>query len=298
MKYRIQHDTIYTSTTPVSVGHNEAWLTPRPTAKQTILAHRIEIHPEPSARSVLTDYFGNTVTQFLFNQGYDSLRIAAVNDFEMADSISEIPEGPNWETVVAGLNAHQTPEELEAFEFTFDSPRCRTSAEFAAYGVAACVPGRPIRDVLLALTAQFHADFQYDTAATTVSTPVEQVFRQKRGVCQDFSHLMISVLRSLGFAARYVSGYLQTTPPPGKPRMVGADVSHAWLSVYAGPLGWIDLDPTNNRLVGTDHFTLAWGRDYSDVAPVKGVYIGGSSPQLAVTVDVTPLPETAENPAG
>lgn len=296
MKYRIEHNTIYTSATPISVGHNEAWLTPRATDRQTILSHRLEIHPEPSARSVLTDYFGNTVTQFLFNQGYDALKISAINEVEITESNAEPSEGPHWEAIVAGLKAHQSPEELEAFEFTFDSPRCRTSAEFAAYGWAACVPGRPIREVLTALTQQFYNDFKYDTAATTVSTPVEQVFRQRRGVCQDFSHLMISILRSLGFAARYVSGYLQTTPPAGKPRLVGADASHAWLSVFAGPLGWIDLDPTNNRLVGPDHFTLAWGRDYSDVAPVKGVYIGGSSPQLAVMVDVAPLPVTVENP--
>lgn len=298
MRYRIQHDTIYASTTPVSVGHNEAWLTPRLTTMQSVLSHRIEIHPEPSARSTVTDYFGNTVTQFLFNQGYDALKISAINEVEMSVAPSDASPGPNWESVVAGVKAHQTPEELEAFEFTFASPRCRTSADFADYGRPACVPGRPIRDVLAAITQQFHYDFEYDAAATTVSTPVEQVFRQQRGVCQDFSHLMISILRSLGFAARYVSGYLQTTPPPGQPRLVGADASHAWLSIYAGPLGWIDIDPTNNRFVAWDHFTLAWGRDYTDVAPVKGVYIGGSSPQLAVTVDVACLEETAGIPVG
>lgn len=289
MKYRIQHNTIYTSASPVSVGHNEAWLTPRNTATQAVLSHRIDISPEPSARSTLKDYFGNQVTQFLFNQGYDVLKISAVNEVDILIPDAELSAGPAWETVVAGLRTHRTAEELQAYEFTFDSPRCRTSVDFADYGRAACSPGRPIRDVLSALSHKFHDDFAYDAAATTVSTPVEQVFRQKRGVCQDFSHLMISILRSLGFAARYHSGYLRTTPPPGKPRLVGADASHAWLSVYGGPLGWIEVDPTNNLFVSADHFTLAWGRDYTDVAPVKGVYVGGSSPQLEVNVDVSPL---------
>lgn len=289
MKYRIQHHTVYSSREPVSVGHNEAWLTPRNTATQTVLSHHIEIQPEPSARSTLTDYFGNTVTQFLFNQGYDVLKISAVEEVELLTPPNQDQPGPSWETVIADLRSHRTPEDLEAFEFTFDSPRCRTSAEFADYGRTVCLPQRPLREVLSALSQQFHRDFHYDAAATTVSTPVEQVFRQKRGVCQDFSHLMISILRSLGFAARYVSGYLRTTPRPGEPRLVGADASHAWLSVYGGPLGWIDIDPTNNLFVSSDHITIAWGRDYTDVAPVKGVYVGGSSPQLEVNVDVSPL---------
>ena len=141
------------------------------------------------------------------------------------------------------------------------------------------------------LLERFSVDFKFDATATTVSTPVEVVFRQRRGVCQDFAHLLISILRSLGFAARYVSGYLRTIPPPGKGRLVGADASHAWLSVYCGPLGWVDIDPTNKQFPTTDHLTIAWGRDYTDVAPVKGVYVGGSSPQLTVSVDVCPLDE-------
>ena len=139
------------------------------------------------------------------------------------------------------------------------------------------------------LLQTFHDEFQYDPTATTVFTPVEQVFRSRRGVCQDFSHLMISMFRSLGFAARYVSGYLRTIPAPGKPSLIGADASHAWLSVYSGSLGWIDIDPTNNLFSSSNHITIAWGRDYADVAPVKGVYVGGSSPQLKVSVDVRPV---------
>ena len=295
MKYRVVHKTSYASRLPVSVGHNEAWLTPRKTAAQTVLSHRLEIDPKPSTRSTLTDYFGNTVTQFLFNQGYSSLTILAVNEVELIASPNAAAPGPAWEAVLAEVRSHQTAKSLEAFEFTFGSPRCRLADEFAEYARVSCQPGRTIREVLAHLLERFRADFRYDPASTTVSTPVEQVFRQRGGVCQDFAHLMISMLRSLGFAARYVSGYLRTAPPPGAPRLVGADASHAWLSVYAGPLGWIDVDPTNKQFVSTDHVTVAWGRDYTDVAPVKGVYIGGSSPQLEVSVDVCPMEEVVHS---
>jgi transglutaminase-like putative cysteine protease len=289
MKYRVLHHTLYDNAQPVSVGHNEAWLTPRTTERQKVVSHRLDIHPQPSTRSTLTDYFGNTVTQFLFNQGYSSLSIAAINEVELLppnrSAVSVVP----WETVLQQTKAHDTPDTLAAYEFKFESPRCRCSDEFADYARVSFAPRRPMLEALSHLMKRFDEDFRYDSAATTVSTPVEQVFRQHRGVCQDFAHLMISMLRSLGFAARYVSGYLRTLPPPGKPRLVGADASHAWLSVYAGESGWVDLDPTNCQFPSMDHVTLAWGRDYSDVAPVKGVYIGGTAPQMRVSVDVCPL---------
>lgn len=293
MMYRVEHRTTYANSQPVSVGHNEAWLTPRNTSHQTILSHRLLIDPLPSARGTLTDYFGNTVTQFLFNQGYQSLTVTAINEVELLPAYLAPPASPPWESVVAELRAHATPNALRAYEFTFESPRCRLSPEFAEYGRPACQPHRPIREVLTELLQKFRDDFQFDSTATTVSTPVEQVFRLRRGVCQDFAHLMISILRSLGFAARYVSGYLRTLPPPGKPRLIGADASHAWVAVYGGREGWIDVDPTNCSFPSMDHITLAWGRDYTDVAPVKGVYIGGSSPLLQVSVDVCPLGPTS-----
>jgi len=293
MKYRIVHRTEYQNSHPVSVGHNEAWLTPRDTDRQRVLSHVIDIDPAPSTRGTLTDYFGNTVTQFLFNQGYDALTISATNEVEIIPAAAHPQPGPAWESVIEEVRLHATPEALDAYEFTFDSPRCRRSSEFSDYVRAVCLPGLPVRTMFKDLLTLFDRDFEYQSGSTTVSTPVEQVFRQRRGVCQDFAHLMISMLRSLGFAVRYVSGYLRTIPAPGQPRMVGTDASHAWISVYAGPLGWIDLDPTNCSFPSTDHITLAWGRDYTDVAPVKGVYIGGSSPQLHVSVDVCPIDDVA-----
>ena len=297
MRYRVTHKTTYVSADPVSVGHNEAWLTPRDTPTQRVLAHRIDIVPQPSVCSTLTDYFGNTVTQFAFNQGYQSLTVSAVDEVEMFGTPRSDLAGPAWETVAGNVRSHGSAADLEAYEFTFDSPRCRSAPEFAEFGRIGCTAGRPILELLADVMRRFHAEFRYDVEATTVSTPVEQVFRHKRGVCQDFAHLMISICRSLGLPARYVSGYLRTKPPPGKPRLVGADASHAWLAVYCGPLGWVDLDPTNNVFPTTDHITIAWGRDYADVAPVKGVYVGGSSPRLEVSVDVAPVDEPDDEDA-
>ncbi|MBI3862458.1 MAG: transglutaminase family protein [Planctomycetia bacterium] len=286
MIYRIQHQTRYTSVERVSVGHNEAWLTPRNTRVQNCLSHRIQIVPEPSVVVDRVDYFHNVVTQFAFNQGYDVLDVTAHSEVEVFDPVRPTAGGPPWEEVVAAVRSHRLEADLEAFEFTFPSPRCRYAPEFATYGLPSFFPGRPVLDAVGDLMGRFHSDVEYDPTATTVSTPVEQVFRHKRGVCQDFAHLLISVCISLGVPARYVSGYLRTLPPSGKPRLVGADASHAWVSVYCGPLGWIDIDPTNNQFPGSDYVTIAWGRDYTDGAPLKGVYIGGSSLQMQVSVDV------------
>ena len=293
MRYRIVHKTQYLSQESVSVGHNEAWLTPRNTPTQTRRSHRIEITPPPSVKLDRTDYFQNTTTQFAFNQGYDTLTVTAISVVELLTAVpSDIPV-PAWESVRDAVQAHDTELDFIALEFTFDSPRCRVSAEFAEYAASSFPEGEPIRDAIADLMKRFHSDFQYDPTATTVSTPVEQVFRIRRGVCQDFAHLLISMLRSMGLPARYVSGYLRTLPPPGKPRLVGADASHAWVSVYCGELGWIDLDPTNNQFPSTAHITIAWGRDYMDVAPLKGVYVGGGiSPRMVVSVDVCETTET------
>ena len=293
MRYRITHRTEYRSVEPVSVGHNEAWLTPRNTPNQRCLNHQMEVSPGPSIIMTRIDYFQNTTTQFAFNQGYDALIVTSINEVEVEPHLpAEVPE-PTWEMVRDAVRAHQTEDDFSALEFIFNSPRCRVSAEFAEYAKSSFPPGGLIRECVTDLMQRFHDDFQYDSAATTVSTPVEQVYRIRRGVCQDFAHLLISMLRSIGIPARYVSGYLRTLPPPGKPRLVGADASHAWMSVYCGDWGWIDIDPTNNQFTSTDHITIAWGRDYTDVAPLKGVYVGGSSPQLLVSVDVDEISPSA-----
>lgn len=291
MRYRIIHKTQYTTVEPISVGHNEAWLTPRQTPTQVCHSHQMEFTPEPSIVVTRQDHFQNTTTQFAFNQGYDKLVVTSINVVEVRAPEPLSFVAPTWEAVRDAVRTHLSAEDFAALEFTFDSQRCRISNDFAQYAHASFPVGASIRDGITDLMRRFYTDFKYDSTATTVSTPVEQVFRIRRGVCQDFAHLLISMLRSIGLPARYVSGYLRTLPPPGKPRLVGADASHAWLSVYCGPLGWIDLDPTNNQFPATDHITIAWGRDYVDVAPLKGVYIGGSSPRLVVSVDVCAIEE-------
>lgn len=291
MRYRIVHKTQYTTVEPISVGHNEAWLTPRTTATQVCHSHHMEFTPEPSIVVTRQDHFHNTTTQFAFNQGYDKLVVTSINEVEVHAPEPSTLDASAWEAVRDAVRTHQTAEDFAALEFTFDSPRCRISNEFAQYAQISFPRGASIREGITDLMRRFFTDFKYDSSATTVSTPVEQVWRTRRGVCQDFAHLLISMLRSIGLPARYVSGYLRTLPPPGKPRLVGADASHAWVSVYCGSLGWIDLDPTNNQFPTTDHITIAWGRDYVDVAPLKGVYIGGSSLRLVVSVDVCAIEE-------
>jgi transglutaminase-like putative cysteine protease len=172
---------------------------------------------------------------------------------------------------------------------TFDSPHVRTSAELQAYAAPSFPPGRPVLEAVRDLVTRIHQDFIYDATATEVSTPVATVLSARRGVCQDFAHVAIGCLRALGLAGRYVSGYLLTRPPPGRPRLVGADASHAWMATWVPRLGWVDFDPTNDLIAGQDHVTIAHGRDFSDVTPIRGIILGGGAHQLAVSVDVAPL---------
>jgi transglutaminase-like putative cysteine protease len=293
VRYLITHRTTYQGEQRVSVGHNEAWLRPRDLPRQQCEQHDLQISPAPSILSTRTDYFGNTVSVFSFNQGYDTLEVTATSTVALAGRPArDVNDSPPWEAVRNAVRGHDTPAEFEALEYVFDSPRVGLGEHLAHYARISFTPDRPILSALADLTRRIHADFKYDTQATTVLTPIDEVFETRRGVCQDFAHLQLGMLRSLGVPARYVSGYLRTYPPPGKPRLVGADASHAWLSVYGGELGWVDADPTNNIFPGTDHITVAWGRDFSDVSPVKGVYLGGGSHTLRVSVDVAVLNES------
>lgn len=293
MRYRIVHTTKYAGSEPVSVGQNQAWLRPRDLPWQRCLRYRLAVTPQPSTRVERLDYFSNHSVGFTFNGGYDALNVTAKSQVEVDARNWPAPDATApWEDIVTQLRQPDAPETLEASQFRFDSPRAPDLLEATEYARESFPQGRPILEALLDLTARIHHDFQYRPLSTTVSTPVEEVFRQRHGVCQDFAHLELAMLRGLGLAGRYVSGYLRTIPPPGKPRLIGVDASHAWLSVYCGPAGWIDLDPTNNVIPQTDHITLAWGRDYADVPPLRGVFIGGGTHQLAVHVDVEPLDDT------
>lgn len=301
MKYRVMHKTSYFGQQPVSIGHNQAWLEPREVQHQRVESFSLKISPTPSTRSQQRDYFGNPVTLFSFNEGYESLHVTGTSFVTVLprpslQDESVISQSPAWESVAEAAGRHATTESFKAFEFVFRSPRVNWSDEVREYARVSFTPGRPILQALSELTRRVHQDFAYDPRATTVTTPVLEVFKIRRGVCQDFAHLQIAMLRSLGIPARYVSGYLRTYPPEGKPRLVGSDASHAWLAVYCDPLGWVDVDPTNDKFTSTDHITLAWGRDYSDVPPLTGVFIGGGHTRLAVEVDVLPLTTGASVP--
>jgi transglutaminase-like putative cysteine protease len=289
MTYRIVHKTTYKYKTPVSFGNHVAYLTPRSLAHQTCTSHELLITPAPAGVSEHLDYFGNSVALFTITEPHGELNIEARSQVVIDDRLLAWPErSPVWEEVARSLPADLSPEALDAYQFVFESPRVRPGAGFAEYASESFFPGRPLTEALLDLTGRIHQDFRFDSKATNVRTSPEEVLRHRRGVCQDFAHLQVACLRSLGLPARYVSGYLRTYPPPGRARLVGADASHAWVSVYCPGTGWLDVDPTNNVIPFQSHVTLSWGRDYGDVSPVRGVILGGRDHRVEVGVDMEP----------
>lgn len=292
MILHVVHVTEYRYDESVSTSHHQLCLSPRPARHQTIEAESITITPPPVVRRERTDYFGNRCTHVEMQAPHRQLQVVSQFDVDVRPSDPPPVHSPPWEMVRDALKRPHTPALLDACGFTFESPHVQLLPQARDYALESFLPGRPLVEALLDLTKRIHAEFTYDSRATTVSTPVAQVMSHRRGVCQDFAHLQLSCLRALGLGARYVSGYLVTTPPPGRPRMVGADASHAWLSVYCGDQGagrdWLDVDPTNNVIPSEHHITVAWGRDFSDVTPMRGVILGGGSHDMRVSVDVSP----------
>ena len=290
MIYRVRHRTMYDYEDPVSVSHHLVRLTPRNLPAQVCRGTQISILPRPHATTMATDYFGNTQTFFTLEEPHDRLIVEASSELELYSATDpDFSGSAPWETVVESLVSDHSEEGLDAYQFVFDSQRVGASRELADYAHEAFPAGRPLLEAILDLMRKIHRDFRFDTKATEVSTPVKVFFEKRRGVCQDFAHLQIACLRSLGLPARYVSGYLQTLPPPGRPRLVGADASHAWCSAWCPGAGWVDFDPTNNCVPTNSHITVAWGRDYSDVSPIHGVLLGGAKHTLDVGVDVEPI---------
>ena len=287
MKYRIVHQTDYGYSEPASLSQNELFLEPRGTTTQRVLDSHLSIVPEPQYLQRRYDYFGNIVHVFMVQQPHKQLTMTAVSVVETSRPIALSPaDTPPWETVIRRLAAHGQPADLDALQFIFASPLITVNLEATAYALPSFPPGTPVLAGALDLIHRIYTEFTYDKSASTVDTAVEQVLANRKGVCQDFAHLAISCLRGLGLAARYVSGYMETLPPPGKQRLVGADASHAWISLFVPDRGWVDLDPTNDLIVNEAYITLAWGRDYADIAPVKGVVMGGGVHRLSVMVDV------------
>jgi transglutaminase-like putative cysteine protease len=290
MIYKIVHRTTYKYKYPVSVGNHVACLRPRPMAHHQLAHSELRIQPRPATRTERVDFFGNILCFFTIQEPHRELVVEARSKVIMEAKATPWPALPiPWEEVANSVLNDHSPAGLEACQFGFESPRIRVRPEFAAYALQSFTPGRPMPEALLDLTARIHRDFRFDSKVTNVRTPTEEVFRKRRGVCQDFAHLQIACLRSLNLAARYVSGYLRTYPPPGQSRLVGADASHAWVSAYCPGIGWLDTDPTNNLAPSNGHVTLAWGRDYGDVSPLRGLILGGGDHTLKVGVDMEPV---------
>jgi len=289
MRLRITHKTTYRYGETASTSHHEARLTPRASENQRTLTHELEILPEPTVRRGRLDFFGNKTTYFGLTEPHQQLQIEARSLVEVTlRSDIDCEWSPAWESVRTRLTSDRRRDTLQAYQMAFESTHVRFSEELIEYAATAFEPSRPILSVAQALMHKIHAEFRYDPNATDVNTGLDVVLEKRRGVCQDFAHLLAGCLRSRGLAARYVSGYLLTQPPPGKPRLVGADASHAWVSVWVPEQGWIDFDPTNDLIPGEQHVTLAYGRDFSDVTPVRGVILGGGQHTIQVAVDVEP----------
>jgi len=258
-------------------------------AWQTCESTKLIVGPIPAVIVERLDYFGNPATYFTVQEPHAVLKIAVEHSFTR--TVYPLPPGhsPPWEEIRDRLPRDRSFKWLDAYQFVFDSRYAATAPTYAEYAAVSFTPGRPIIEAAQDLTRRINTDFVYDPRATTVATPVSEVFDNRRGVCQDFAHLQLACLRSLGLAARYVSGYLSTLPPPGRARLIGVDATHAWLSLFCGDAGWIDFDPTNNLIPSDRHILLAWGRDFDDVSPVKGVILGGGQHSVSVYVDVEPI---------
>jgi transglutaminase-like putative cysteine protease len=296
MKLQITHETVYDYNPAVETAQHMAYLTPVHTSTQQLIKHRLDISPEPAHLSTTVDVFGNTRSFFSLQVPHRQLRV--VGSSEVVTQASPLPESSiSWEMARERFRYRAAASFDAANEFVFASPMVPRQNEFAAYARPSFVSGLGLLAGALDLMHRIHQDFTYESQSTEVNTPVLEALMQRKGVCQDFAHILVACLRSTGLAARYVSGYLLTAPPPGTVKLKGSDASHAWASVYIPDLPtsarWVDLDPTNDRAgwgsPGEDYVTLATGRDFSDVSPMRGVIHGGASHTLTVGVTVEPL---------
>ncbi|MFW6242486.1 MAG: transglutaminase family protein, partial [Thermodesulfobacteriota bacterium] len=246
----------------------------------------LTLYPGTALRERI-DFFGNRVSYFAVQRPHEELAVTAASEVEVHPAESSDPEiSPPWETVREMLTRRTDTEAVDARQYTFDSTLVSASPALRDYAAPSFPPGRPVLAGARELMARIFTEFKFVPGFTSVATPLSHVLKHRRGVCQDFAQVAVGALRSLGLAARYVSGYLETLPPPGQQKLQGADVSHAWYSVWSPEAGWVDFDPTNNLMPRDRHVTTAWGRDYQDVTPVKGVLFSGGGHKLIVSVDV------------
>jgi transglutaminase-like putative cysteine protease len=292
-RYQIFHDTHYHYDSPVSLAQQLAHLWPRDCAWQRCAERQLQISPDPTSRRDELDVFGNPLTRLAFERPHDELLVNASLTIEVLPRPAlDFKRSPTWEETRNALTYSGQPlsaDLLDACRYRFQSPYVHLKRNFVDFSDSCFPAGRPLLLGVQALMEKIFSEFTFDAEATQVATPLVEVLERRRGVCQDFAHLMLACLRSRGLAARYISGYLLTQPPPGQPRLIGADASHAWVSVYCPESGWVDFDPTNNVQPALEHITLAWGRDFSDVSPLRGVILGGGNHDPEVRVTVMPL---------
>ncbi len=291
IRYRVTHVTEYRYNALVPQCQNEAHLLPRTTPRQQCEHGQLRIEPLPAVYQDRKDFFGNRVTYFAIQDPHASLSVTAQSEVLIVPATPPpLQASPTWEEVRHSVSKDTSRAGIEARQFLLDSPLVHSNAELAAYAATSFVPDRSLLEAVADLVQRIYQEFTYEPEATTVSTPLNAVLEHRQGVCQDFAHVAIGCLRTQGVAARYVSGYLETAVPDGQPQLTGAAASHAWVSVYCPGQGWIDFDPTNNSIPTDQHITVAWGRDYSDVTPLKGVVVGGGSPTLDVAVTAERVP--------
>lgn len=290
MRYRVRHQTIYTYSEPVQISHNLAHLRPLSSERQIVSSFALSLEPRPAVVAERTDGWGNSSHFLLIQDPHREFRILAESELEIVPPREIVPASSSaWEAVAASMRPRPRGETALASQFLHPSPFVPLLGSANDYARESFRSGRPLAEAAQDLMHRIHREFRYDPEATSISTPLAEVFARRRGVCQDFSHAMLACLRSLGLPARYVSGYLETRPPPGKPRLVGADASHAWIQFWCPEVGWIDLDPTNDVAPSDRHVIVATGRDFGDVTPFKGLILGGGGHSVQVSVDVMPL---------
>ena len=292
MKYKIIHKTTYQYSKDVSHCYNIAHLKPRDFERQHCTSHNLAIEPMPANIRHNIDIYGNQRSYFNVQNPHRALIVTATSEVEVHPPVKfdQALDSPSWEKVIEMLKHSQDPADLDAMQYLVESPYIVFDSQMVIYASSSFKQGRPLLAAVNDLMSRIFHDFDYDPNFTTIATPLTEVMKHRRGVCQDFAHLAISCLLAMGIPARYVSGYLETRPPPGKKKLQGADASHAWFSVYVPESGWVDFDPTNNRIPMNEHIVTAWGRDYGDVTPLKGIIFGGGDKHLLdVEVDVIPL---------
>lgn len=292
MRYRVTHVTRYLYAGPVSLCHSIAHLKPREQPGQVTLSAQVRADPWPAVAREYRDRFGNRVSYFSVQQSHSALEVTALSEVQvLPPPLPDFAASMPWERVVETLREGRDETLPEARIFTLPSPYVPRHDAAADFARPCFAPGRPVLEAVGELMGHIYRELEYDPHFTTVATPIDEVLAHRRGVCQDFAHLALAVLRGLGLAARYVSGYLETLPPPGQPKLQGADASHAWFSVLVPGTGWIDFDPTNDQVPRGQHIVTAVGRDYQDVTPVRGVFYGGGEHRLEVAVDVDRVEE-------